>query len=64
MDQFDRASQLEERDRERAINLVLKNARKSSREECIDCDEPILAARQKVGGIIRCINCQTQEEKR
>lgn len=32
--------------------------------ECIDCDEPIPEARQKLGGVTRCIECQSLEDKR
>ena len=32
--------------------------------ECIDCDEPIPEARQKLGGVTRCIECQSLEDRR
>ncbi len=59
---FDKASQVEEMHRERAIESVTKIARQKSREHCLDCDEPIPAKRQAVGGIVRCFPCQTLEE--
>jgi len=63
-DQFDRASQLEQLHRERAIEAVTKEARKPSRETCIDCDADIPEARQAIGGIQRCIKCQTLWENK
>ena len=32
--------------------------------ECIDCDEPIPEARQKLGGVTRCIECQSLEDRK
>ena len=37
---------------------------KSPLDECIDCDEPIPEARQKLGGVTRCIECQSLEDRR
>lgn len=30
---------------------------------CIDCDEPIPTVRQRLGGVMRCIDCQTHVEQ-
>lgn len=60
MDDFDRASALEEKARE----IALANARagihfdRSSATHCIDCDEAIPEARQQLGGVQRCVECQ------
>lgn len=62
MDEFDRASQVEEKHRQSCIQAVLKHARQKSREECLDCDQPIPQKRRDVGGIVRCIKCQEIEE--
>lgn len=42
---------------------ISKQFLKKSREECIDCDEQIPLARQKMGGVIRCVDCQLDHEK-
>lgn len=59
MDDFDHASLLEEQYREAAIEAVTKQARKPSRDDCVECFEPIPEQRKAVGGIERCISCQT-----
>ncbi|OPH35192.1 TraR/DksA C4-type zinc finger protein [Moraxella atlantae] len=30
---------------------------------CIDCDEPIPTVRQRLGGVMRCIDCQNHIER-
>jgi len=57
-DQFDRASELEQLHREQAIQRVLNQAKRPSRETCLDCDEPIPPQRRQIGGVVRCIKCQ------
>jgi RNA polymerase-binding transcription factor DksA len=37
---------------------------KPSLEECIDCEEDIPLKRQELGGVTRCIDCQTNFENR
>ena len=32
--------------------------------ECIDCSEDIPEGRQRLGGVTRCIDCQSEHEKR
>jgi phage/conjugal plasmid C-4 type zinc finger TraR family protein len=64
-DWFDRAQAYEERDRERALEAALSRARSDgpSRETCLTCDKPIPAERKAVGGVIRCVPCQSLFEK-
>ena len=64
----DEADEAEERQSlfiEEALKRTLKNRRfdKESLPHCIECDESIPEARQKLGGVTRCIECQTQAEK-
>jgi len=64
MDQFDRATQLEEA--ARAIALAQALAAKATGESalyCIDCGVDITEARRRaVPGCQRCIVCQTRHE--
>lgn len=62
---FDRAQALEQRQRDQAIAAQLAQKRPigPSRIECLDCDGEIPAARQALGGIVRCVPCQTLFEK-
>ena len=62
---FDRAQALEQRQRDQAIAAQLATARPTepSRTECLDCDNAIPAARQALGGILRCVPCQSLFEK-
>ena len=32
--------------------------------ECIECGEPIPEARQRLGGVTRCVECQELEDRR
>lgn len=61
MDIFDRAQELEQRQREQALKQATGNSRsnKPSLEYCRDCDQAIPEARRKTGGVERCISCQT-----
>ena len=65
VDWFDRAQELEQRQRDQAIAAQLSKPRPigPSRSECLDCDGEIPAARQALGGILRCVPCQTIFEK-
>lgn len=62
---FDRAQALEQRQRDQAIAAQLGKARPigPSRSECLDCDGDIPIARQALGGISRCVPCQSIFEK-
>ena len=62
---FDRAQALEQRQRDQAIAAQLACARPSgpSRTHCEDCDKPIPDKRQALGGIRRCVPCQTLVEQ-
>ncbi|HHF6594977.1 TPA: TraR/DksA family transcriptional regulator [Haemophilus influenzae] len=63
-DQFDRAQQLEEMQREIALKKH-RTFKAVSRLYCEDCDEPIPEKRrQMIQGVTRCVTCQEQEEKR
>jgi phage/conjugal plasmid C-4 type zinc finger TraR family protein len=62
---FDRAQALEQRQRDQAIAAALAQVRPSgpSLTHCEDCDKPIPEARQALGGMTRCVPCQTLIEK-
>ena len=62
---FDRAQALEQRQRDQAIAAQLAQPRPigPSRTECLDCEGEIPAARQALGGIRRCVPCQSIFEK-
>ncbi|EJN25097.1 TraR/DksA C4-type zinc finger protein [Pseudomonas sp. GM80] len=62
---FDRAQALEQRQRDQAIAAQLAQARPSgpSLTHCEDCDNPIPEKRQALGGITRCVPCQTVVEQ-
>ena len=62
-DQFDRAQQLEEMQREIALKKH-RTFKAVSRLYCEDCDAPIPEKRrQMIQGVTRCVTCQEQEEK-
>ena len=65
VDWFDRAQAQEQRERDKAIEAQLARRRPSgpSRAHCQECDNEIPAARQALGGIVRCVPCQTTFEK-
>ncbi|AJO81034.1 TraR/DksA family transcriptional regulator [Pseudomonas sp. MRSN 12121] len=62
---FDRAQALEQRQRDQAIAAQLAQPRPSgpSHTHCLDCDDPIPEKRQALGGMIRCVPCQTLFER-
>ncbi|MCP1489333.1 phage/conjugal plasmid C-4 type zinc finger TraR family protein [Pseudomonas fluorescens] len=62
---FDRAQALEQRQRDQAIAAQLARKRPSgpSLTHCEDCDQPIPEKRQALGGMTRCVPCQTFVEK-
>ncbi|WP_105882173.1 TraR/DksA C4-type zinc finger protein [Haemophilus influenzae] len=63
-DQFERAQQLEEMQREIALKKH-RTFKAVSRLYCEDCDAPIPEKRrQMIQGVTRCVTCQEQEEKR
>ncbi|OOF45788.1 TraR/DksA C4-type zinc finger protein [Rodentibacter trehalosifermentans] len=63
-DQFDRAQQIEEMQREIALKKH-RTFKAVSRLYCEDCDAPIPEKRrQTIQGVTRCVICQEQEEKR
>lgn len=66
MDQFDRAQELEQIAREKAITYQQsKMLQGDSAYECEDCGEPIPEPRRlAVKGVKKCIDCQTIKEKR
>lgn len=62
---FDRAQALEQRQRDQAIAAQLARPRSTgpSLTHCLDCDREIPPARQALGGMTRCVPCQTTFEK-
>ncbi|URM27351.1 TraR/DksA family transcriptional regulator [Pseudomonas frederiksbergensis] len=62
---FDRAQALEQRQRDQAIAAQLARALPSgpSLTHCADCDKPIPEKRQALGGMTRCVPCQTLVEQ-
>ncbi|GFM72990.1 hypothetical protein PSCICL_39820 [Pseudomonas cichorii] len=62
---FDRAQALEQRQRDQAIAAALAAPRPTgpSLTHCEDCDKEIPPARQALGGITRCVPCQTVIEQ-
>ncbi len=62
---FDRAQALEQRQREQAIAAQLAHKRPigPSLTHCEDCDLEIPAKRQALGGMTRCVPCQTKFER-
>lgn len=62
---FDRAQALEQRQRDQAITAALARARPTgpSLTHCEDCDGEIPEARRAIGGMTRCVPCQTLFEK-
>jgi phage/conjugal plasmid C-4 type zinc finger TraR family protein len=65
VDWFDRAQELEQRQRDQAIKAQLQRPRPvgPSLTHCQDCDKEIPPARQALGGMTRCVPCQTVHEK-
>ncbi|MGO3562804.1 TraR/DksA family transcriptional regulator [Pseudomonas helleri] len=62
---FDRAQALEQRQRDQAIAVALAGPRPSgpSLTHCLDCDKEIPAARRALGGMTRCVLCQSIFER-
>lgn len=62
---FDRAQALEQRQRDQAITAALARARPTgpSLTHCEDCDEEIPERRRALGGMTRCVPCQSTFEK-
>lgn len=62
---FDRAQALEQRQRDQAITAARAQARPSgpSLTHCEDCAGQIPEARRALGGMTRCVPCQTTFEK-
>ena len=65
VDWFDRAQAQEQRERDKTIEAQLARPRPSgpSRTHCQECDNEIPAARQALGGMTRCVPCQSVVEK-
>lgn len=61
---FDRAQDLEQRQRDQAITAALAGVRPAgpSLTHCEDCDHLIPEARRVLGGMTRCVPCQTTFE--
>lgn len=62
MDILDRAQILEEKQRELSLQQA-RQSHKPSLTECEDCGVDIPKARQALGGVTRCMDCQTIYEK-
>lgn len=62
---FDRAQALDQWQRDREIAAALATARPTgpSRTHCEDCEKEIPAERQALGGMTRCVPCQSIFEK-
>ncbi|MNJ32847.1 hypothetical protein D3C77_275230 [compost metagenome] len=62
---FDRAQALEQRERDQAIAAALSRARSTgpSLTHCEDCGGEIPEARRALGGMIRCVPCQSHFER-
>lgn len=65
VDWFDRAQELEQRQRDQAIKAQLLKPVPvgPSLTHCQDCDKEIPPARQALGGMTRCVPCQTDHEQ-
>lgn len=64
-DLFDRAAELEEQHRQRALDAQGRRCdfQKPSLANCQECGEEIPAERQAVGGVTRCVPCQESFER-
>ena len=60
-DEYDRAQDLEEKDRDIAIQQHQGRPQPEPRDECADCDDPLPEHRRPFG---TCITCQTTRENR
>ena len=65
VDWFDRAQELEQRQRDEAIKAQLGTSVPvgPSLTHCQDCDNEIPPARQALGGKTRCVPCQADFEQ-
>lgn len=65
VDWFDQAQALEQRQRDQAIRAQLERQRPAGPSlcQCKDCDIEIPPARQALGGITRCVPCQSRFER-
>lgn len=64
MDQFDRAQALEAAEREAVIAAHRQVQKRVSLSHCEDCGVEIPAERQAIGGITRCVHCQSEMESK
>lgn len=61
---FDRAQALEQRQREQAIAAARGNGPSGeSLSHCADCGDDIPQARRALGGMTRCVPCQSTLER-
>ena len=64
-DAADRADQLIDEHNEDSIAAVRRRVKSGpSLKECVECGEPIPLARQKLGGVCFCTECQEDNERR
>jgi len=70
-DVFDHAAELEQQERERALNEQARRANLTgktvadSAKFCDDCGDDIpLKRRKAMPGCVRCISCQSRQERR
>ena len=61
MDDFERASRLEQEDREIAPRTHAERNRTKPANDCCDCDEPLEEHRKQYG---ICVECKTIREQR
>jgi phage/conjugal plasmid C-4 type zinc finger TraR family protein len=64
MDDLDHAQELEMQSRNAAIAVQRAKQKILSLSHCAECSEPIPITRQKLGGVIRCIDCQHYFERK
>lgn len=66
MDEFDRAQQLEEMERDAAVaaHSSRQQLKGLSLKHCTDCGEVIPEQRRQYGGVCRCVECQQLVERR
>ncbi|MNO04711.1 hypothetical protein D3C81_2258360 [compost metagenome] len=64
-DWMDRAQQREALELDRALTARLASIRPAgpSRTHCTRCEDEIPAERQALGGVTRCVPCQTKHER-
>lgn len=66
VDILDHAADREHRERVAAIDahLARQTCSGPSLSHCRECDDEIVAKRRALGGITRCVPCQTHHERR